>query len=381
MASPSVPAGGEVYRVTTLELFFDLVFVFAVTQLSHVLVKELNVLGLVQVVLMFGVLWWMYGGYAWLTNTLTPTTAARRLLLLAGMGGFFMVALATPTAFKGGGVLWGLGYLVLVLAHVTLYAQGNPNILRVLPANLLAATLIIVAGILDHGPAVYALWTLALVVPIVQPYIVPAGGLFTIQAAHIVERHGLLVMITIGESVIAVGAGAGHAHLDAGLVVAVLLGLALAAAVWWSYFARDDERAEESLSAADDVRRTQMTMFGYFYAHIPLVVGIIVAAAGMGTAAGHAWDGLHTGPALALAGGVALYLAGDVAFRRAVRIGPSRIRLGAAAAALAATPLGLWLAAAEIAALVLVIAAALALEHAATRPDAAGPGLGQSSGD
>jgi low temperature requirement protein LtrA len=381
MASPSVPVGGEVYRVTTLELFFDLVFVFAVTQLSHVLVKELNGLGLVQVVLMFGVLWWMYGGYAWLTNTLTPTTAGRRLLLLVGMGGFFMVALATPTAFKGGGVLWGVGYLVLVLAHVTLYAQGNPNILRVLPANLLAAVLIIVAGIFDHGPAVYVLWTLALVVPIVQPYIVPAGGLFTIQPAHIVERHGLLVMITIGESVIAVGAGAEHAHLDAGLVVAVLLGLALAAAFWWSYFARDDERAEESLTAADDVRRTQMTMFGYFYAHIPLVVGIIVAAAGMGTAVGHAWDGLHTGSALALAGGVALYLAGDVAFRRAVRIGPSRIRLGAAAVALAAAPLGLWLAAAEIAALVLVVAAALALEHAATRPDAAVLGLGQSSGD
>ncbi|GGP97998.1 low temperature requirement protein LtrA [Actinomadura coerulea] len=381
MASPSVSAGEEVYRVTTLELFFDLVFVFAVTQLSHVLVKELNVLGLAQVVLMFGVLWWMYGGYAWLTNTLTPTTAGRRLLLLVGMGGFFMVALATPTAFKGGGVLWGLGYLVLVLAHVTLYAQGNPNILRVLPANLLAAVLIIGAGLLDHGPAVYVLWTLALVVPIVQPYIVPAGGLFTIQPAHIVERHGLLVMITIGESVIAVGAGAEHAHLDAGLVVAVLLGLALAAAVWWSYFARDDERAVESLTAAGDVTRTQMTMFGYFYAHIPLVIGIIVAAAGMGTAVGHAWDGLHTGPALALAGGVALYLAGDAAFRRAVRIGPSRIRLGAAAAALAATPLGLWLAAAEIAALVLVVAAALVLEHAAPRPDAAVPGLGQSSGD
>lgn len=380
MASPS-PAGEEVYRVTTLELFFDLVFVFAVTQLSHVLVKELNALGLAQVVLMFGVLWWMYGGYAWLTNTLTPTTAGRRLLLLVGMGGFFMVALATPTAFKGGGVLWGLGYLVLVLAHVTLYAQDNPNILRVLPANLLAAALIIVAGILDHGPAVYVLWTLALVVPIVQPYIVPAGGLFTIRAAHIVERHGLLVMITIGESVIAVGAGAEHAHLDPGLVVAVLLGLALAAAVWWSYFARDDERAEESLAAADDVRRTQMTMFGYFYAHIPLVIGIIVAAAGMGTAVGHAWDGLHAGPALALAGGVALYLAGDAAFRRAVRIGPSRIRLGAAAAALAVTPLGLWVAAAEITALVLVVAAALALEHAVTRPDAAVPGLGQSSGD
>ncbi|WP_433475795.1 low temperature requirement protein A [Spirillospora sp. CA-142024] len=381
MASSPVAAGEEVYRVTTLELFFDLVFVFAVTQLSHVLVKELNPLGLLQVVLMFGVLWWMYAGYAWLTNTLAPTTAARRLLILVGMGGFFMVALATPTAFKGGGVLWGIGYLVLVLAHVTLYMQGNPNILRVLPANLLAAVLIISAGVLDHGAPVYVLWTLALIVPIVQPYIVPAGGLFTIQPAHIVERHGLLVMITIGESVIAVGAGAEHAHLDAGLVVAVLLGLALAAAVWWSYFARDDARAEESLTAADDVRRTQMTMFGYFYAHIPLIVGIIVAAAGMGQAVGHAWDHLHLGPALALAGGIALYLAGDVAFRRTMRIGASRIRLAAAVVALALTPLGLWSAVAEIAALVLLLTAALALEHVTTRPDAPAPGLGQSSGD
>jgi low temperature requirement protein LtrA len=381
MTSSPVAAGEEVYRVTTLELFFDLVFVFAVTQLSHVLVKELNPLGLLQVVLMFGVLWWMYGGYAWLTNTLAPTTAARRLLLLVGMGGFFMVALATPTAFKGGGVVWGLGYLVLVLAHVTLYAQGNPNILRVLPANLLAAALIIVAGVLDHGAPVYVLWTLALVVPIAQPYIVPAGGLFTIQPAHIVERHGLLVMITIGESVIAVGAGAEHAHLDAGLVVAVLLGLALAAAVWWSYFARDDARAEESLTAADDVRRTQMTMFGYFYAHIPLVVGIIVAAAGMGEAVGHAWDHLHLGPALALGGGIALYLAGDVAFRRTIGIGPSGIRLAAAAAALALTPLGLWSAVAEIAALILLLTGALALEHVVARGDARTSDLGQSPGD
>src|SRR3954452_1751774 len=102
MTFAPVAAGEEVYRVTTLELFFDLVFVFAVTQLSHVLVKELNPLGLLQVVLMFGVLWWMYAGYAWLTNTLAPTTAGRRLLILVGMGGFFMVALATPTAFKGG---------------------------------------------------------------------------------------------------------------------------------------------------------------------------------------------------------------------------------------------------------------------------------------
>lgn len=361
----------EVYRVTTLELFFDLVFVFAVTQLTGVLVKELNPLGLLQVVLMFGVLWWMYGGYAWLTNMTAPTTQGRRLLILVGMGGFFMVALATPTAFKGGGgVVWGLGYLILVLAHVTLYAQGNRHILRVVPANLLAAALIITAGLLDHGTAVYVLWTLALIVPIVQPYIVPPGGRFVIQATHIVERHGLLVMITLGESIIAIGVGVEGLSLDAGLVAACLLGLALAAAIWWSYFAHDDARAEESLAAADDARRAQMTMFGYFYAHIPVIVGVIVAAAGMKKAVGHAWEHLDPAPALALSGGVAIYLAGDVLFRRIMRIGPSRIRLTAAAAALAATPLGLWIAATQLTALILIMATALAAEHRAGVPAA-----------
>ncbi|MBO2449238.1 low temperature requirement protein A [Actinomadura barringtoniae] len=368
--SPSAPAtpaapdeGEEVYRVTTLELFFDLVFVFAITQLTGVFVKEPNPLGLLQVVLMFGVLWWMYGGYAWLTNMMSPTANVRRLLLLVGMVGFFLTALATPTAFKGGGVMWGFGYLVLVIAHVSLFAQANPNILRVLPANLLAAVLIIFAGLLDHGPAVYALWIVALVVPIIQPYIVPAGGRFTIQASHIVERHGLLVIVTLGESVIAVGIGAADQKLDAGLVVAVTLGLALAAAIWWTYFVGDDERAEESLAGADDVARTQMTMFGYFYAHIPIIVGVIVTAAGLKKSVGHAWEGLHAAPAISLAGGLALYLLGDAAYRRIVGIGPSRIRLTAAVAALAVIPLGLWIAAAELVALIVIVAVALALEH------------------
>lgn len=354
------------YRVTTLELFFDLVFVFAVTQLTNVLVYELNPLGAAQIVLMFGVLWWMYSGYAWLTNMMAPNTATRRLIILVGMGGFFMVALATPTAFKDGGVVWGLGYLVLVLAHVVLFAQGNPNILRVLPANLLAAVLIITAGFLDGAP-VYVLWTLALVVPIVQPYIVPAGGRFLIQATHIVERHGLLVIVTLGESIIAIGIGAEDTDLDADLVVAALLGLTLAAAIWWTYFVDDTDRAEESLTAADEVSRTQMTMFGYFYAHTPVILGVIVMATGLKKAVGHAWEELSAGPAIAMAGGVAVYLVGDALYRRIVRIGPSGVRLIAAVAALATIPLGLWIAAAEMAALIAVVTVTLLLEHRARR--------------
>ena len=148
----STPANAPeaVLRVTTLELFFDLVFVFAVTQLTGVLVRELSPLGLFRVVVMFGVLWWMYGGYAWLTNTMAPTRWSRRVLLLVGMAGFMVVALATPRAFEGDGVAWGVGYLVVVLVHAGLYVQSNRNILRILPFNLLAAGLVIVAGVL-HG--------------------------------------------------------------------------------------------------------------------------------------------------------------------------------------------------------------------------------------
>ncbi|WP_026412675.1 low temperature requirement protein A [Actinomadura oligospora] len=363
VVEPDGASEPEQYPVTTLELFFDLVFVFAITQLTGVLAHDMTLRGLAEVVLMFGVLWWMYAGYAWLTNMTAPTTVGRRLLVLTGMGGFFMIALATPGGFGSGGVVWGLGYLILVLAHVVLFAQANTHILRVLPANLTAAALIIAAGTLGHGAPVYVLWTLALVVPVVQPYIVPPGGRFDIRPGHIVERHGLLVMITIGESVVAIGVGAGHQKLTAGLIATVLLGLALAAAIWWTYFSRDDTHAEHALTAADPAERANMTMSGYFYAHIPLIVGIIVLAAGVKSTVAESWDPLPYAPSFALAGGTALFLLGDAWFRRIVRIGPSRIRIAAAFACVVGVPLAHWSAAAGLAALTGVLAAAQLAEH------------------
>jgi low temperature requirement protein LtrA len=368
---PSEPAAqaAEQYGVTTLELFFDLVFVFAITQLTSVLVGELSLTGLLQVVLAFGVLWWMYGGYAWLTNGLAPTTVLRRLLLMAGMAGFLMTALATPQAFSGGGVVWGVGYLIVVLVHGALYLQFNRNILRVLPANVLAAGLVIAAGLLEHGPGVYVLWTLALLVPIVTPYFVAPDQRFALQAKHIVERHGLLVLITFGESIIAIGIGVSSSAADHGppsvaLVIAALLALALVATLWWTYFAGDDERAEESLAAAENGPRTQMIMYGYFYAHIPIVIGVIAMAAGLKKVLSHAWEPLHSVPAaVALSGGVALYLLGNAWFRRVMGIGPSRLRLLAAALALAATPLGEWIAESQVIVLVVILTGALILEQ------------------
>ncbi|MGI8330015.1 low temperature requirement protein A [Actinomadura scrupuli] len=372
----------EQYGVTTLELFFDLVFVFAVTQLTGILVGELSLTGLAQVVLAFGVLWWMYGGYAWLTNCLPPATTPRRLLLLAGMAGFLMTALATPYAFTGGGVVWGVGYLIVVLVHGALYLQVTRSILRVLPGNVLAAGLVIAAGLLDHGPAVYVLWTLALLVPILMPHVVPPRHWFPLRAEHIVERHGLLVLITFGESIIAIGIGvssAGHGPPSVALVAAGVLSLALVATLWWTYFAGDDERVEESLTAAERGPRTAMILNGYFYAHIPIVIGVIAMAAGLKKVLSHAWEPLHSVPAaLALSGGVALYLVGNAWFRRIMGIGPSRLRLAAAVLALATTPLGEWIAETEVIALVAILTGALVLEGR-RRPAAGGTAASAST--
>ncbi|MCO5997417.1 low temperature requirement protein A [Actinoallomurus rhizosphaericola] len=366
----TAPPADDGYRVTTVELFFDLVFVFTITQLTGVLAHELSPVGLLRVVALFGVLWWIYSGYAWLTNTVAPTTTLRRLLLLVGMAGFLIMALATPRAFDGGGVAWGLGYLVVVLVHGGLYAQVNRQILRVLPVNLAAAALVIGAG-LTSGPATYALWIAAVLVPIAAPYVIRPGGRFSLRAPHIVERHGLLVLITLGESVVAIGIGLSENPLDTRTAVAAVLGLALAAALWWPYFAEDDLRAESALARMDDARRTGAIMNAYFYAHIPLMIGIVAAAAGVKKAMAHPVEALHTGPAVALGAGVAAYLLGDAAFRRILRIGSPAIRVGAAGLSLAAIPVGAVLAGeAELIALVLIIVAALLTERRST----GGPG-------
>ena len=352
-------------RVSTLELFFDLVFVFTVTQLTGVLARDLTPTGALRVLLIFGVLWWMYGGYAWLTNARTPAALPERLLLLLGMAGFLVIGLAIPQAFtrRGDGIALGLGYLLVVAVHGALYLRLNRNILRVVPFSLASALLVIAAGA-TLGAAGYALWIAALAVQVLSPLIVRPQGRFSIQPAHFVERHGALIIVAFGESVADIGIGAAGHRLTGTLITQAVLGLALAAALWWAYFGvGGDERAEDAMTRADPAARPGLALNAYFYAYIPMLLGIVALSAGVKRVIG------HTGPAgypacLALAGGVALYLAGDIAFRHTLRIGTQRIRAGAAAAALAATAVGVTLSvAAEIALLTLVVAAALVVER------------------
>lgn len=390
-----VDVADDELRVSSLELFFDLVFVFTLTQLTAALYAHLSALGALRVALVFLVLWWMYGGYAWLTNSVPPTTPARRLLLVAGMAAFLVIALAIPGAFGSTGVAFGLAYLAVVVVHGGLYSLAMPfgGVARFSGPNAVAALLLVAAGLVHgNGPVAgtirYGLWIVAVLVEFVTPYVFALDAPLRIRVAHFVERHGLLLLIAFGESVVAIGIGiqigAGQA-LNPELAGAALLGLALAAALWWSYFGSDEERAERALRTAPAEQQPRLAISAYFFAYIPMLLGIVTLAVGVKSSIGHLTQPLPAGPAVALGAGVALYLLGDVSFRRVLRSGVVAARLAAALLALATIPLGHERTLAQLLTLVALLVAMLAAEAALPAPGGrrqggAGPGAGAAQG-
>jgi low temperature requirement protein LtrA len=353
-------------RVSTLELFFDLVFVFTITQLTSVLQTRPTLRGLVQVVLMLAAIWWMYAGYAWLTNAVAADRTSRRLLLLGGMASYLVLALAIPHAFSGSGTAFGLAYLAIVLVHATLFTRSSSEsvvqaILGLAPFNIATALLVLVAGIVG-GTAEYILFGAAVAIEWISPRLTSDSG-YEIAPEHFVERHGLVVLIAIGESVVAVGMGARELSIDLELVAVVVAGLALSACLWWAYFGGDDERAERALREAPFERRPRLAVNAFGYCHLLILLGIVAVAAAVHEATGHAFHELSTARSLTLAGGVALYLLGDALFRHALGIGRSRWRLGCAVAVLLTMPLGPAVAAeAQIVAVVALLVGCFALE-------------------
>jgi low temperature requirement protein LtrA len=350
-AAPSGPA--EDIRVSTLEIFFDLVFAFTLTQLTAMLAADPSWLTGIRVLLVFGLLWWMYQGYAWLTNTRPPVHTTERLLLLTGMAGFLVVGLAIPRGFAGSGVELGLGYLLVVLVHAVLYYRVNANIVRVAPFSIASALLVTAAGVL-HGPhgttslAGYVLWVAALAIQLGSPLIVHPGGLFELRPGHFCERHSALLIVAIGESVAAVGIGAAG-PVTWRLLGSAILGLAAAAALWWIIFGSgDEERAEQVMTAASPERRVALALSAFFYGNIPLLLGLVGTAAGILRAIEYATgrDSAVLGSealaaqAATMACGAALFLAGAAILRRHLRTGPVLARTVAAGAALATTAVG-----------------------------------------
>jgi low temperature requirement protein LtrA len=329
--------------VSTLELFFDLVFVFTITQLTGVLAHEASWTGLLQVSLMLGVIFWMYGGYAWLTNSVALDRLTRRLTLLGGMAGFLVVALAIPGAFTGSGAAFGLAYLAVVLVHMGMFARSEQisvarAIVGLVPFNL-ATALLVVAGGIFGGTAQYVLWSAAVVIEWTSPRLIDDSG-FVIAPGHFVERHGLVVIVAIGESVVAVGIGAAGLAVDAGLVATAILGLALSACLWWSYFGSDEGAAERTLRAAPMEERPRLAIDAFGYWHLPILLGIIAIASALKTATGHAFDPLPAAQAIALGGGASTFLLGEALFRRTLAMGGERGRTLTAALALATIPIG-----------------------------------------
>jgi low temperature requirement protein LtrA len=322
-SAPAALEGGDPteQRVTPLELYFDLVFVFALTQVTGFLADHLTWVGMIQGAALLAVLWWAWGGYSWLTNAVpAEEVIPARLVILTAMAAMLVASLAVPDAFGEDGVLFGLAYFVVRLLQVLLYALatgGTPEtrraILRLSTGFLLAPALLIVAGYFD-GFAQGALWAIALAIDYGVALIVGVSG-FRVHAGHFVERHGLIVIIALGESIVAVGVGASGLALGMGVVLAAVLGIALAAALWWAYFDLVMLVAERRLSAAKGGERVRLARDSYSYLHLPMVAGIIFVALGMKQTLAHIRDPLGTIPAVALCGGVALYLLGHNAFR------------------------------------------------------------------
>jgi low temperature requirement protein LtrA len=352
--------------VSTLELFFDLVFVFTITQLTDVFVHHTDGVGLARVLLMLWIIWWMYSGYAWLTNVVAPSSSARRTLLLTGMAGFLIIALAIPEAFDGSGWAFGVGYLVVNLVHTALFLRADirrsARAMRGLGPLNFGSALLVVAGGLLPGAFQYALWGAALALQVATPYL-HHMSLHSISAGHFGERHGLVMIIAIGESIVAIGLGFAGLEMNLGVILVAVLGLCIAYYLWWAYFARDNERAAHVLEATRDPRRRAwLALRGWGYAHYPMLLGIVLLSAGVKKMVGHAFDPIAWAPAVALGTGVALFLLGHAWFLRVLRLDGVGHRVVAAAAALATIPLGHVMAVAQLAAIPVVMATALIIE-------------------
>ncbi|WP_433726367.1 low temperature requirement protein A [Actinoplanes sp. CA-051413] len=352
-------------RVSTLELFFDLVFVFTITQLTETLAEHVTLATLGDVMLMLFVIWWMYSGYAWLTNAVAPNSSVRRTLLLAGMAGFLVMALAVPEAFGEYGWLFGVSYLVVNLVHSALFLQAGPAARKAMrqlaPLNILAALLVLTGGLLPE-PYRHLCWIAAPLVQIAAGYVHDIE-MHSILAGHFVERHGLVMIVAIGESIVAIGLGFRGVHLGGGAILVAVLGLCIAYYLWWIYFAGDNDRSEHVLAGTTDPRRrARLALDGWGYAHYVMLLGVVVLAVGIKKTVGHAFEPLHWGEAIALAGGVAIYQLGHAGFLLRLGIGGWRHRVGAALIVLATIPLGHVVAVAQLAAIPLIMAAAAIIE-------------------
>jgi len=331
--------------VTPLELFYDLVFVFALTQVTRMLADDTSPAGLARGLLVLGAMWWAWVGYSWLTSSVFGDEDGARLTMFAAMAGVLVASLAVPGAFGDDALLFALAYTVVRALHILLYGLAandvsvRRSVVLLAPSTAVSCSLILAASAFD-GVTQGALWAVALLVDYAGPALVGIGG-WKVFPSHFAERHGLFVIIALGESIVAIGVGAEDVALGAGELVAAALGIAIVAALWWAYFDVVAAVAERRLVAARGAERNRLARDSYSYLHLPMIVGIVLLALGVKKTLAHVGDPLAVVPAIGLCGGVALYLLGHVAFRWRNAHSLSRTRIVAAAACLSLIPLAI----------------------------------------
>jgi low temperature requirement protein LtrA len=318
---PLAAARREESRVTPLELFFDLVFVLALTQCTALMADEPTWEGIAQGLLVLAVLWWTWVGYAWLTSVVDPEEGVVRLVMFVAMAAVLVIALCVPEAFGEAALALAGAYAVVRAAHIALFliaSRDDPALRRSVIVGLGGSTAIgvalIAAAAFVDGPLQGGLWALALALDMAGPFFFGSEG-WKLLPSHFAERHGLIVIIALGESIVAIGAGA-EIGVDPGVVVAAVLGIGVAGALWWLYFDVVALVAERRLSnAAPGRERNEVARDSYSYLHLPMVAGIVLLALGLKKTLGDVVKPLDLVPAAALLGGTALYLLAHVAFR------------------------------------------------------------------
>jgi low temperature requirement protein LtrA len=339
--------GREVERASTIELFLDLVFVFTVTQLTEQVAHPHDAGDYGQAALILMMTFWMYDGFVWLTGNVTLDRPARRIALFAGMAGFLLMAMAIPGAFGStegahdSGIVFGLAFIGVNLVHAGMFTtapnQSAQAIWRIAPFNLTSAGLVLLAGFVDRDWR-WLCW-LAAVLVVSSTTLFRRHEGWSISAAHFVERHGLVIIVALGESIVAIGVGASGLEIDLALAAAAVLALALSAALWWVYFDRDDATAEQVMRDRSGDSRGHLGMW-LAYTHLVMVAGIVVMAAGVKVILAHPTDAVESSTAWNLAAGIAVYLAGEATFRYGIGLGIGVRRLVTAALLVLSVPVG-----------------------------------------
>jgi low temperature requirement protein LtrA len=306
--------------VKPLELFFDLVFVLGFTQCTALMVAEPTWAGIGRGILVLAVLWWAWTGYAWLTSVIEPEEGTVRIAMFAAMAGLLIVALCVPQAFGDRALAFAIAYGVVRAGHIALFwiaSRDNPALRRSVVSlgisTAIGIGLLVGASFLDGG-AQAALWGVAIVLDWGGPSLFGVAG-WSLVPAHFAERHNLVIILALGESIVALGAGA-EVDLTAAVITAAVLGIGLASALWWIYFDVVALVTERRLTRATEGReRNALARDSYSYLHFPMVAGIVLGALGLEATLAHVDEPLDGEHAFALLGGVAVYLLAHVGLR------------------------------------------------------------------